>query len=410
MCTQRRCAALAPGLAFPVAAACLNARLGHQLIESCPARALAPLLPGAGRHGSTLQGQDEGAVGGQCDQRVRAPGAPARGGGAVCELGWPPEGGVERAARAVSFAHAFRVAKCLPLPSTLIVPLAPVTPTRSVHYIMCIPASTAATGWLLAWVRHREKACLLQPLPPAAAAAGARAAVELFRLLQAPPIATLNTSVRTQACCKAPADAPMAAGGKRKQESVEQTVQTKVRPLSWGLRNAPTAPARRWRPPCCPCSKPRCLAAPCAQLLLSGARDELKQLTRQRLEESGWTDEVRQLCRGAVKAGGGGVRPAGGGGGPVQAPLACPSRRAFPLLTHTPRRCRVCGARGRGARAARGHCGGGQAGGARPGARLSKGRAAQAHPRCARGLSAPEGPRRPPARPLASLPVQSSRS
>lgn len=34
------------------------------------------------------------------------------------------------------------------------------------------------------------------------------------------------------------------------------------------------------------------------QLVLSGARDDLKQLTRQRLEESGWTDEVRQLCRG----------------------------------------------------------------------------------------------------------------
>ncbi|KAL4859773.1 Arabinosyltransferase RRA3 [Chlorella vulgaris] len=29
----------------------------------------------------------------------------------------------------------------------------------------------------------------------------------------------------------------------------------------------------------------------------SGARDELKQVARQRLEESGWTDEIRQLCR-----------------------------------------------------------------------------------------------------------------
>ncbi len=37
------------------------------------------------------------------------------------------------------------------------------------------------------------------------------------------------------------------------------------------------------------------------QLVLSGARDELKQLARSRLEESGWTDEVRQLCRGAPR-------------------------------------------------------------------------------------------------------------
>lgn len=34
------------------------------------------------------------------------------------------------------------------------------------------------------------------------------------------------------------------------------------------------------------------------QLVLSGERDKLKKLARERLLEAGWTDEVRNLCRG----------------------------------------------------------------------------------------------------------------
>lgn len=62
------------------------------------------------------------------------------------------------------------------------------------------------------------------------------------------------------------------------------------------------AASRRLRLRCLLCDAPRC--PPCLpqlQLVLSGARDELKQLARARLEESGWTDEVRQLCRGAPR-------------------------------------------------------------------------------------------------------------
>ena len=62
------------------------------------------------------------------------------------------------------------------------------------------------------------------------------------------------------------------------------------------------AASRRLRCRLLLCDAPRC--PPCLpqlQLVLSGARDELKQLARARLEESGWTDEVRQLCRGAPR-------------------------------------------------------------------------------------------------------------
>ena len=34
------------------------------------------------------------------------------------------------------------------------------------------------------------------------------------------------------------------------------------------------------------------------QLVLSGERERLKKLARERLQEAGWTDEVRNLCRG----------------------------------------------------------------------------------------------------------------
>lgn len=41
------------------------------------------------------------------------------------------------------------------------------------------------------------------------------------------------------------------------------------------------------------------LAPASLQWSLSGDRERLKQEARQRLEEAGWTDELRQLCRGA---------------------------------------------------------------------------------------------------------------
>lgn len=71
-----------------------------------------------------------------------------------------------------------------------------------------------------------------------------------------------------------------------------------ARPRRCRRPQAATA-ADRSRRPCTKLSA--LLSSPCnLQLVLSGARDELKQLARARLEESGWTDEVRQLCRGAL--------------------------------------------------------------------------------------------------------------
>ena len=63
----------------------------------------------------------------------------------------------------------------------------------------------------------------------------------------------------------------------------------------------PKAPAAASAGP--PRREPRPSAFPLPSLLQfvrSGQRDELKVFTRQRLEELGWTDEVRQLCRGAA--------------------------------------------------------------------------------------------------------------
>lgn len=130
------------------------------------------------------------------------------------------------------------------------------------------------------------------------------------------------------------------------------------------------------------------------QLVKSGARDELKRLARQRLEESGWTDEVRQLCRGARQEAAALIP-----GILLAFHPQDPTARVFlPVLSgiiwsswipctgcHTRR---VCGAARRGGRAARGDSGGREGCGARQGARQPQGRAAAPHPRCARGLSA----------------------
>ncbi len=52
-------------------------------------------------------------------------------------------------------------------------------------------------------------------------------------------------------------------------------------------------------------SLPLCLTfhypLPGLQLVLSGERDKLKKLTKEKLELSGWTDDLRHQCRGKFK-------------------------------------------------------------------------------------------------------------
>ena len=67
-----------------------------------------------------------------------------------------------------------------------------------------------------------------------------------------------------------------------------------------GDRRAQGVEGRQLRTTCITITR---LAAPLillmpAQLVSSGERERLKKLAKERLEESGWTDEVRQLCRG----------------------------------------------------------------------------------------------------------------
>lgn len=175
-----------------------------------------------------------------------------------------------------------------------------------------------------------------------------------------------------------------------------------VSPMTSDCAPCPPAPAeaprgcRRLRRRRCRSTASRPRPSQCSlplQLVRSGARDELKQLARQRLEESGWTDEVRQLCRGA-RLWERQLLPA--------APCCCLKHRSGPLLPSaatcrdcmrtapqhrsmarrphampSPRTlCRVCGAAGGRGRASRRHCGGGQARRARQGAGPPEGRAA----------------------------------
>lgn len=75
--------------------------------------------------------------------------------------------------------------------------------------------------------------------------------------------------------------------------SAEDTVQVKVK----GDRARLRLPIRsaRW-----PLQNPQLLGHH-VQFILSGERARLKAAARERLEEAGWADDLRQICRGELR-------------------------------------------------------------------------------------------------------------
>lgn len=82
-----------------------------------------------------------------------------------------------------------------------------------------------------------------------------------------------------------------------KHPSVHETVERKAR--FWDFYMQFKAGGRDEGPACLKPSTLSCRPpAASPQLLASGERDKLKRLARERLEEAGWTEDVKQLCRG----------------------------------------------------------------------------------------------------------------